>query len=208
MKKLIKTILPISLLCASSITVAATPMSGPYMRGFGGFAFTTSNTVNINNFNNTSYKSGYAFGGQIGYKSGPIRYEFEGTYTHNKLDSFSLAGVKQTNVSGSTHSGAVLLNLYYDFEDLNMALAPYIGVGFGYAVVKNILNSSAPTIAAFNQQDSLFAYKAQVGVNYNFSENIGTDLGYQYFSTKNSKTFNQRFQTHLVNMGITYRFDK
>ena len=208
MKNIIKIALPACLLCVSTLNFASTPVSGPYMRAFGGFAFTTANNVNINSFTNPSYKRGYDFGGQLGYKSGPIRYEFEGTYTHNKVSSFLFAGVKQTSVSGTSTSSSLLLNLYYDFEDLNMSLAPYVGVGFGYAIVKNILNSIVPSISSFSQTDSLFAYKAQVGLNYNYSENIGTDLGYQYFSTKNSRKFNKQFQTHLINLCFTYRFDK
>lgn len=207
MKKIINYVLPISLLLAQTTGIAATPISGPYVRVFGGFAFTTSGNVNINLFTNPDYKTGYDAGAQLGYKSGPIRYEFEGAYTRAKLNKFSYNGTTQTDVTGKSSSSSLLLNVYYDFEDFSASLAPYLGVGIGYAHVVNTLESTSPSTVSFDQSDRLFAYKASAGLTYNFSEAISTDIGYQYFRTKNSNKFNEVFQSHLVNFGITYRFD-
>ena len=84
MKKTLKKILPISLLCIHSLSFSATAISGPYMRVFGGYAFTPSN-VYTNSISDLNYNHGYDTGAQIGYKSGPIRYEFEGAFVYNKL---------------------------------------------------------------------------------------------------------------------------
>lgn len=208
MKKIINLKLVALILCAAPLSHASTPVSGPYIRAFAGFAFTPANNVNINNFSNPQYKTGYDAGGQFGYKSGPIRYEFEGTYSHSKLNEFQFSGVKQTSVTGKSAFGSLLLNVYYDFEDFSMSLAPYLSAGIGYSRIINTLNSTAPSVTSFNKSDTVFTYKAQAGLMYNFSENISTDIGYQYLRTKHSNRFNQYFQTHLVNFGMTYRYDR
>lgn len=205
MKTIIKN-LTVALLCSQTAVFAATPMSGPYMRAFGGFA-STPNTVNTTSFTAAEYRAGYNAGGQLGYKSGPIRYEVEGSYIYNKVKHFSFNGVQQTTTSGKAQASSLLVNLYYDFEDLNMSLAPYIGIGAGYAQVRTTLNSTAPSTSAFKQSQIVFAYKGLVGLNYNFSENISSDIGYQYFRTKKSTRLNSVFQTHLATLGLTYRFD-
>lgn len=207
MKRTIKYTLPLCILLCQSTTSAATPISGSYIRGFGGFAFTTSGNVNISSFSNPEYKTGYDAGAQIGYKSGPIRYEFEGAYTLAKLNQFNFNNTTQTAVAGKSSSTSLILNVYYDFEDFSASLAPYLGVGIGYAHIVNTLESTSPNTVSYDQSDRLFAYKANAGLTYNFSENISTDIGYQYFRTKHSNKFNEVFQTHLVNMGITYRYD-
>lgn len=207
MKKIIQLTVSALLISASTMNYASTPISGPYVRAFTGFAFTTANNVNINSFSNSNYDTGYDVGGQLGYKSGPIRYEFEGTYTHVKLNEFSFNGTKQTSVTGKSSSSSLLLNVYYDFEDFSQLLAPYVGVGIGYARITNTFESTAPSNLTFNKSDTLFAYKALTGITYNFNENFSTDINYQYFRTRKSNRFNQYFQTHLVNMGITYRYD-
>ena len=199
--------MPYCFLLAHSLTYAATPISGPYVRAFAGFSYPTSGNVNTNLFSNPEYKRGYDAGAQLGYKSGPIRYEFEETYTDSKLNTFSYAGTKQSTVTGKTSATSLLLNVYYDFEDLNTVLAPYLGVGVGYAHIINTLNSTSPSTQSYDRSDRMFAYKAHAGLAYNFSESISTDIGYQYFRTKHSNTFNQNFQTHLINFGVTYRYN-
>jgi opacity protein-like surface antigen len=195
------------LLLTQTPVLASTPMSGPYVRGFGGFAFPTSGNVNINLFSNPEYKTGYDAGAQIGYKSGPIRYEFEGAYARVKLNKFSYNGTTQTSASGKSSSASLILNVYYDFEDFSASLAPYLGVGVGYAHIVNTLESTSPSNVSFNKSDRLFASKANAGLTYNFSETFATDISYQYFRTKHSNKFNETFQSHLMNLGITYRYD-
>ena len=186
---------------------ASTPVSGPYIRAMGAFSFINDGNISTAGISNSSYKSGYAGGGQLGYKSGPIRYELDGSYIKNNLKGFSLAGTPQTDTSGYSQVFAGLINVFYDFEDLNPSLAPYLGFGVGYAQVKNSINSSTPSTSAYSQSDTVFAYKAQVGLTYNFSENIAADVAYQYFRTKKSNTFNSNYQTNLLAAGVTYRFD-
>lgn len=205
MKKIITTLASCIILTQGS-AFAATAVSGPYIRGFGGAAVAPDN-VNANNFSQTKYLTGWDAGGQIGYKSGPIRYEFEAGYIHNKLEKFNFNSVRQTSISGSSKAITGFLNLYYDFEDFNASLAPYVGFGIGYSHVHIALDSSSPSNSSFNRKDLLFSYKGQLGINYNFSENYSVDIGYEYLRTSHSNKFADSYQAHLFNMGITYRFD-
>ncbi len=186
--------------------LGATALSGPYMRVFGGFSHTPNN-INVLGFSAAKYRNGYNVGGNLGYKSGPIRYEFEGTYIHNKLKRFNFNGVRQTSISGKGRSSSLMLNLFYDFEDFNASVAPFIGAGIGYSYTSIILNSQVPTVARLNRKKFLFSYQGLAGIVYNFSENVAIDLGYRYFRTKTSNRMGKVYQAHLANFGAIYRFD-
>lgn len=193
-------------LVLSQASLAATPLSGPYMRAFGGFAFTPNN-INAANFTNSNYRTGYDVGGNLGYKSGPIRYELEGTYIHTKVKQFTFRGVRQTALGGKARNSSLMLNLFYDFEDFNASLAPYLGVGMGYSHTALKFNSRVPTVSNFSRGKYLFSYQGQIGSTYNFSENIAMDLGYRYFRTKKSNRLGKAYQAHLANFGVIYRFE-
>lgn len=209
MTKIIKKTLLLSTVSLGFISqsFAATPISGPYIRGFGGYAY-TDNIINTNGITASSFHGGYHVGGELGYKSGPIRYELEALYSYKRLKGFSLNGVPQTTVNGSSKSTSGMLNLYYDFEDFSPMLAPYLGVGIGYSQIANNINSSAPTVSGYNQKHFLFSYQGIAGINLNFSENISFDVGCRYFRTRNSAKFNKAYHSTLASIGVTYRFNK
>lgn len=185
---------------------AATPFGGPYINLFGGYAAIPSN-VETGGFNNVHYQAGYDAGGSLGYKSGPFRYEIQLAYLYASVSTFEFNGVTQTTTTGRTGGGTIMLDLIYDFENLNTALAPYLGIGVGGARIDTKLNSSLPSTTAYQNQRSMFAYQGLAGVTYNFSESISTDLHYRYVITTNNQSFNRVFQGHLFNLGVTYRYN-
>ena len=177
-----------------------------YMYAFGGLADIPGN-INIASFGNTTYRDPYFAGGALGYKSGPIRYDLQLNYINGKIKQFSFGSVIQTPVSGSSIATSGLVNIYYDFEDLNPMLAPFLGFGLGYSNVKVKFSSTTPTTTAFNQSNTVFSYQGSAGVTLNFSETIGFDLGYRYLRTSRANNFNSAYQAHLFNIGTTYRFE-
>jgi len=56
-----------------------------------------------------------------------------------------------------------------------------------------------------SSSNSEFAYQGMIGFNFNVDSNFVIDVGYRYFGSGTPKNvFNERFHTHLVNLGITY----
>ena len=112
----------------TTMAAAPLPTEGMYVNGFGGFTWLPSNDAKTgatltykNNF--TSYN----FGGALGYKSGPMRYEGQFIYLRGRHNKF--AG---TSVSGGTNVFAGMANVYFDFDMINFDIVPYVGAGIGY----------------------------------------------------------------------------
>ena len=198
-------------LLSTSIATAATPIDGWYSSAFGGYAWVPGN-VNTTTLgltrSNTVYQSGFDAGGNLGFKSNPMRYEGELTYIKANLNKFDINGIRQTTPTGFTNAALGLANVYYDFPGLTAALQPFLGAGIGYAWVQSKLDSTGPFgISSFSNSNSVFAYQATGGLTYNLAENYALSMGYRYVATTHASDLGQMFQAHLANVGATYRFD-
>lgn len=155
------------------------------------------------------YNNGYNAGGRIGYQSNPIRYEVEYTYLRGEARKFNLNFITQLGVTGFTSANTIMANIYYDCPDMLPAIAPFIGLGIGYASLRTELDSIGPFRPSyFTTSDSAFAYQGTVGITYNFSENYAANLAYRYIATDNSSNFGKTYQAHLASVGAIYRFDQ
>ena len=147
-------------------------------------------------------------GGQLGYKSNPLRYEAEVTYINAVLTGFKLNNVRQTGVTGQTNEINVMANIYYDFTEMVPSVEPFIGAGIGYGLASTFIRSKGPNgHTKFEGSSSVFAYQGIAGFTYNFAENYAVYGAYRYIGTSNVHVLNKPFQAHLGNVGVTYRFD-
>lgn len=199
-------------LLATGLASAATPVDGWYTSVFGGYTYLPDN-VNTTTFgvlrNDSSYNGGYNAGGRIGFQSNPIRYEAEYTYLSGDTHFFKVNHIRQIGISGNTSANLIMANIYYDCPEMLPAIAPYLGIGIGYAYIQTSLNSTGPDGATyFNASDNEFAYQATVGLTYNFAENYSANLGYRYAATASAGNFGSMFQAHIANAGVVYHFDK
>jgi opacity protein-like surface antigen len=178
------------------VTSAEPAPGGVYINGQGGFAFTPGVAAEPNG--TLSYKNSfnsYDFGGGIGYKSGPIRYEAQMNYI--RAEQKSITGGR--DVSGGTNIYAPMANIYFDFDMLNIDLIPFIGAGLGYAYV---------TANGFpGDGSSTFAYQGTIGASYMFDDSVSLDLAYRFFGTTTpEEQFRDAWYTNMVNLGVTYHF--
>lgn len=195
---------------------AATPVEGWYTTAFGGVAYNPANVSTAQGiifYNNVKYRVAWNAGLSLGYKSGPIRYEGELNYIHSNTSSFTANAIQTTGViGGSTQGLAAMANIFYDFDNIVGDLAPFLGVGIGYAHITAKLTSTGPVAVfplgtRFNASDNRFAYQGMAGITYNFSENFASNLAYKYLTTTNSPNFGKRYQAHMANLTVIYRFD-
>lgn len=202
------------LLCVSSSAMAMVPIDGWYASIFGGVSYVPDNinitTINGATYRNSKYNTGYDAGGNLGYKSNNLRYEFEGTYIEAKPKRFNINGITQTGVNGHTSASSGIVNVYVDFDGfIAPELQPYLGAGIGYAYVNTRLSSTGPLgNTNFKDTHTVFAYQGKAGLTYVFAENYSTYLGYRYFATNKVRNMGKLFQAHLANFGVTYRFDE
>ncbi len=202
----------IASLLTTSLAGASTPINGWYAGAFGGYTYVPNNVrYSVNGLTRTdaSYDSGYDAGGNIGFKSNPMRYEGELTYIHADLNSFKVNNFTQTGVSGYNYDILAMANVYYDFPNLLNTLQPFLGVGIGYAWVYSQLDSTGPlTTTYFSGSNSAFAYQGLAGITYNFAENWALNLGYRYVATVKVNNLGAMFQAQMGNLGVVYRFDE
>lgn len=198
-------------LLAAGIASAATPVDGMYTRLFGGYTYLPDNvstTVNSAVWNRPSYNGGYNVGGAFGFASNPLRYELEYTFVSADTSSFNLNYVGQTGVSGTSSGNFVMANIFYDCPEVLPSVAPYLGVGLGYANIQSTLQSTGPNgYTYFKGTDNEFAYQATLGLTYNFAENYALNVNYRYIATDNASHLGKVFQANLASAGAIYRFD-
>lgn len=195
----------------ASIANAATPIPGWYASLFGGYAYLPNNVQSYYGGvkrSDVGYWHGYDAGGNIGYKSEPMRYEGELTYLNANLKKFKINGVQQTQVGGYNNAILAMANAYLDVPKMGTLLQPFLGVGIGYAWIHAILNSQGPSSAStFTGQNTKFAYQGTAGLTYNFAENYALTLAYRYVATTKVDELGKIFQANLGNLGVVYRFD-
>lgn len=199
-------------LLATGVVQAATPIDGWYNSVFGGYTYFNPNinrTLGIFNYNNVAYNQGYNVGGRVGYQNHPLRYELEYTYLGGSTSSFAIDFLPQRDVSGSISGNIFMANIYYDFPDMLPAIAPFLGVGIGVAVLRDSLVSRHPFHGAYLRvSDDLFSYQATIGFTYNFAESYAVNVAYRFIAAGEAGNFGRVFQANLASVGAVYRFDQ
>ncbi|HBI21924.1 MAG TPA: hypothetical protein DDY37_04980, partial [Legionella sp.] len=162
--------------------------------------------------NHLEYSTMGAVGGQLGYRCG--KYRLEGQFLYNNSPYRSLRGTvtgpegQQTSFSiyapststgfrieGSTDSGLGMLNGFYDFlpSDPRSNVAPYIGLGVGYAYFSNNLrvyyNEVNIDAARVKESISSPAGQAILGVSYFLDDFASFALDVRYFTSTAKSTF-------------------
>lgn len=187
---------------------------------------------------NTMFKDGYnislAYG--MGFDNG-LRGELEVKYLTNSIsshDSVTAASIDLSNedagvlISGSAALGApvsaivadgqgksttwaFMANAYYDF-DASETVKPYIGIGFGYADVKNEFMPSGVAVA--DSGSGGFAYQGIIGSSFLLDEGWSLIADYRYFATNKAETelsllpgyLDVENTVHSFNVGFRYSF--
>ncbi|KTC85353.1 MULTISPECIES: outer membrane protein [Legionella] len=133
-----------SMLLASSLATAATPIDGLYSSFFGGYTYIPDNLSKFQNgvkFTHGVYNNGFNAGGRLGYQANYWRYEAEITYMRTVVSAFRFAlpsllptvgEIRARDVNGQTNTVTGIANLYYDFPEMVPCIAPFLGVGVGF----------------------------------------------------------------------------
>lgn len=151
--------------------------AGLYVRGSA--LYTKPSDINLTSGAafKASLKNNTGVAGAIGYKFSLLRVEAELqrislTTEADPVAGTLLAGTSQT--VGKVKETSGFANAYVDFPSF-FGLAPYVGVGLGYAQVN--LDSlarinSSPTgtrpVIQFSGRDSVFGYQGMAGLQYHF----------------------------------------
>jgi len=159
----------------------------------------------------TDLDTGILGTGAFGRSFGNFRAEGELSYNTNDVSTVSALGVS-LGASGDVSTFGFMVNGYYDFET-NSKWTPYIGGGIGGANV-SINSLSVVGVPLADDDDTVFAYQAKVGVAYEFSPAWEGTLGYRFFGTEDADFVDSTggsfstdgSQAHIVELGFRFRF--
>ena len=215
------------LLSTTSGAVALNPVQGWYIGLIGGGTYAPTVDFDINNpFDSRTHKTSVSYliggngGAQLGYRWGNFRIEAEGLFNENKYQQIKFGdhtAIRDKNdefrnhISGYTYFISGLANGIYEFyqpgNDLNFV--PYLGLGIGYASIKNSLSGyhKDVLIGTASETSSAAIGQAIAGLSYFFDDFTSLGLDYRYLVTTKSGTFNTSFQAQTLNLSFTYALE-
>ena len=133
--------------------------------------------MDITNQLQVDSEEGYGVGGSIGRHFDWLRIEVEIATQENDLNNFEVRGVggRRSFETGDTQINTLMLNAFVDVP-VGGNFSVYAGGGIGGAEV---------TVNArdFDADETVWAYKLAAGVSYNFTDEWGAELGYEYLVT-------------------------
>lgn len=157
----------------------------------------------IHDAGNTSIrKDNWGFGAVVGNRlSDHVKVEFETMYTG--------ASQAKRNNDFDFDVWANMFNIYL-FQEYADAIAPYAGLGIGFASIWGDVNTPSG-----NMSDSVFdlSYSAMIGVNFALNDRVDLNLGikYQYYGEVEHELGNKEYAVTDVDatefyFGAVYKF--
>jgi opacity protein-like surface antigen len=224
MKKALLTLAALSILILPSLTSAAQGRPGGYASVFLGVSLLDDTNVTTDVYPDTyfdriEFDPGVYVGGTAGYDFGMIRLEGELSYRQNEMDKLTdrgNTGFDYSGVDGDVGVFTAMANAFLDLHN-DSPITPYIGGGMGLATI--YISETSATIDGIRQpiyaedDESVFAYQAGVGLDIALNRQTSLDIGYRYFETEKAR-FNSdweqskslKLQSHNVAVGFRFKF--
>ncbi len=167
------------------------------------------------------YDTGYAAGGGVGFDFGPLyqgvslRSDLEITLREYDVKTYTVNGTTDNSGQGQAGSIGVMAN-FYGYIPTESPLAPYFGIGVGFAEVAFEEYSDTTRELILDDNDSVFAYQLIAGADYALTRELLISLDYRFFATEDPelRTFDSinvedvevDNRTHSVLIGLRYLF--
>ena len=179
--KLRNALLAATIFAAPMVAHAEQPISGLYVGLGAGINF--KQDLDVKSGGNLQSELGPAFVGSLGWGFGNgFRAEIEGNYYNNKFNKVG-GNASYTAAGGHEQLYGVMLNGYYDFNDLVPMITPYVGVGVGYQFANEQgLKAYGPggSFTAGDQTEGSFAAQGILGASMPLTAIPGLDLTAEY----------------------------
>lgn len=160
----------------------------------------------------TSFDTGWAALGTIGYSWQGWRGELELGYRANDISDFVVSGTSHT-LGGELNELSPMLNVVYDFDLDDWGLS--FGAGAGGDNIRYKNDAGYHTVP-IHDTDWVFAWQAIVGLNYHLNSRTDLFVDYRYFTAENPEFTEleapvtlhtdsyDNLQKHTATIGIRY----
>jgi OmpA-OmpF porin, OOP family len=194
----LRSVLLAATVLAAPMAVKADPVNGLYVGAGAGFNYKQDQDFNsfqpvfapfagpavaFPSGGKLRYDGGFVGLASVGWGFGNgLRAEVEGNYRQNKIRR-STGTAFPTSSGGDNQTYGAMLNVLYDL-DFGWPVAPYVGVGAGYAwtTLKSYrsLGTNYPFSARSNDTDGNFAYQGILGAAFPIAQIPGLSLTAEY----------------------------
>ncbi len=200
MLKTVSTLTAMSFLLAAGSALAAGPNVN-YVKVLG--KYTKMSDMDITNQLQLDSDDGYGFGAAIGRHIEWFKIEAEIATQANDINNFEVneVGGRSSFQTADTTINTLMLNAYVDIP-----VADHISLWGGGGIGGAEVTVSA---RAFDADETVFAYKLAAGASYNFTDELGAELGYEYLATEDVQ-YNyievQDISTSNITLAFKYMF--
>jgi opacity protein-like surface antigen len=228
MKKRLIVFIALVTLAIPTICSALPPRPGPYISGFLGVSFPTTQDATSTQFgpglktfnDRIEFDPGIQIGGSGGFDFGLLRIEGELSYRSGEMSSITeqISQTRFANVDGRVGASALMFNAFFDMRNPS-AVTPYIGGGIGFATLSLSDTYGTDTNTGYRERVyrsddyTVFAYQAGVGLDIAITSMFSLDIGYRYFATakanfnRNASTATElKFESHNGSLGFRVKF--
>lgn len=151
-------------------------------------------SMNLDNNRDTETDAGFGGALAFGREFGQFRVEGELAYQGADIDEINSVSIADADYDLTT----VMVNGYYELPVYD-AFSVYAMAGVG--VAKLTVDEGFGN----DDSDQAFAYKAGVGMTYNFTDEIAADLGYEYLGVADTDIADS-FSGHNVVGSVRFKF--
>jgi opacity protein-like surface antigen len=143
-----------------------------------------------------------------------LAVEFDTGTLWNSMDKVGNTSLSSIGQSFDTYTVPFLANVIYTFPTKG-PWSPYVGVGAGGAAAIASFNTGGLVPTTLGDYNFVFAYQAEVGVEYKLTRNASIDVAYQFFGMSDPKWYFSEipdhikeggFFTHSLAVSFTWRF--
>lgn len=153
-------------------------------------------SMNVDGWDGNDADTDAGFGAALafGREFGQFRVEGELAYQGADIDEINNATYDNSDYDLTT----VMVNGYYELPVYD-AFSVYAMAGIGIAKL------NVDVDGYMDDSDQAFAYKAGVGMTYNFTEEIAADLGYEYLGVADTDIADS-FSGHNIVGSVRFKF--
>ncbi|MBN9378959.1 MAG: hypothetical protein BGO14_02900 [Chlamydiales bacterium 38-26] len=191
--------------------VKAVDMEGFYVGATGAANFLSNTKRHHGRYERGSrYQTGFFGAIDLGYRwcSG-FHMEAEVAYRYNRAKrhrGYDYNGLSTRRHRGHRDVWAAMVNVLYDIN-MCWCVEPYVGVGIGYAHVRNGRNNNFYGYGRrhHHRDDNQFAWQVIAGVAYPICDNIDLAVEYRFFDTT-TRRHERNVYNNDIGVNLKYYF--
>lgn len=163
----------------------------------------------------TTFEGDTGLGFVVGREIGSWRIEADWSWREFDVEDHLLAGAALPGPTGAMDAHTYFVNVIYDFNRKG-AVAPYLGLGAGWAEVELEEFGVAPVPQVLKDDDSGFAWQAIAGLGFNLGERWNLFVDYRLLVADGLEvtvapgaggvTSEIDFETQSLQAGARFRF--